>query len=504
VGAKTVLEMKGICKAFPGVQALQDVNLEVREGEVHVLLGENGAGKSTLIKILSDAYTKDAGHILLNGKKVQIDSPRQAQELGIAVIYQEFNLVPNLSVAENLFLSNLPGRNGMVDWSKLYGRAEEVLRGLDLQIDVKAPVKKLSVAHQQMVEIAKALCVNARIIVMDEPTSALTRHEIAELFETIRALKETGVSIIYISHRLEEVAEVGDRVTVLRDGQNVGTVEVGLTSLDTLIRMMVGRELRQKFPKIRVPIGSEMLRVEGLSREGVLHDVSFSLHAGEILGLFGLVGAGRTELAQAIFGAVPIDDGEVYVGGERVPMRSPKEAIDNGLGFLPEDRKAQGLIENMSVVGNITLAALDKISPRTFRLSPHQEQQVGGQYVEKLRIKTPSMQQWVKFLSGGNQQKVIVAKWLCSGSRVLIFDEPTRGIDVGAKVEVYQLMNELIRDGAGIIMISSELPEILGMSDRILVMRQGRIVAQLRPEEATQETLLQFAMGGNACEGRAI
>lgn len=504
MGTETILEMKGIYKAFPGVQALQDVDLEVREGKVHVLLGENGAGKSTLIKILSGAYTKDAGHILLNGKEVHIDSPRQAQELGIAVIYQEFNLVPQLSVAENLLLSNLPGRNGLVDWSELYSRAEEVLEGLDVQIDVKAPVKTLSVAHQQMVEIAEALCVNARIIVMDEPTSALTRHEIEELFKTIRALKETGVSIIYISHRLEEVAEVGDVVTVLRDGRNVGTVEVGSTSLDTLIRMMVGRELRQKFPKVKMPIGSEMLRVKGLSREGVLHDVGFSLHAGEILGLFGLVGAGRTELAQAIFGAVPIDAGEVYVNGERVLMRSPKEAIGNGLGFLPENRKAQGLIENMSVVGNITLAALDKISPRTFRLSLRQEQQVGGQYVEKLRIKTPNMQQWVKFLSGGNQQKVIVAKWLCSGSKILIFDEPTRGIDVGAKVEVYQLMNELIRDGAGIIMISSELPEILGMSDRILVMRQGRIVGELTPEEATQETLLQLAMGGNECEERAI
>jgi len=504
VGTETVLEMKGIYKAFPGVQALQDVDLEVREGEVHVLLGENGAGKSTLIKILSGAYRKDAGHVLLNGKEVQIHSPRQAQELGIAVIYQEFNLVAQLSVAENLFLSNLPGRNGVVDWSELYTRAEEVLRRLDLQIDVKAPVKTLSVAHQQMVEIAKALCVNARIIVMDEPTSALTRHEIEELFKIIRALKETGVSIIYISHRLEEVAEVGDVATVLRDGWNVGTVEVGSTSLDALIRMMVGRELTQKFPKAKVPIGSEMLRVEGLSREGILHDVGLRLHAGEILGVFGLVGAGRTELAQAIFGAVPIDDGEVYVNGERVSMRSPKEAIDNGLGFLPEDRKAQGLIESMSVLGNITLAALDKISPHTFRLSLREEQEAGGQYVEKLRIKTPSMQQWVKFLSGGNQQKVIVAKWLCSGSRVLIFDEPTRGIDVGAKVEVYQLMNELIKDGAGIIMISSELPEILGMSDRILVMRQGRIVGELTPEEATQETLLQLAMGGNACEERAI
>ena len=493
---ETVLLMEHIDKSFPGVHALDDVTFEVKKGEVHVLLGENGAGKSTLMRILAGAYRKDAGRIFLQGEEANIDSPKRALDLGIAVIYQELNLVPFLNAAENMYLGRQPTRGAFIKWRDLYAQAEAELEKLDVHVNVRVPVTRLSVANQQMIEISKALSVNADIIVMDEPTSALTSHEIEELFQAIRRLKEAGVSIIYISHRLEEVFEVGDRATVLRDGQRVDTVDLADVTIDDLIRMMVGRELTQKFPKIEAELGDEILRVENLSRHKELHNISFSLRAGEILGVFGLVGAGRTEVARAIFGADPIDSGQIYVNGNPVRIRSPRDAIALGFGFLTEDRKGQGLVPNMSVLGNITLAALSRLFPSSPFLSHAKEQAVGEQYVRDLAIRTPSMRQLVKFLSGGNQQKVIVARWLCSRSRILIFDEPTRGIDVGAKVEVYQLMNELVKEGVGVIMISSELPEILGMSDRVLVLHNGAVAGNVPRGEATQEYLLQLAYGG--------
>ena len=490
-----ILEMRGIDKAFPGVRALDSVDFVVRRGQVHCLVGENGAGKSTLIKILAGAYQKDKGTIRIKGQDIDHFTPHLAQEMGVSVIYQELELIPNLSVAENIMLGqatgNLPG--GFISWKKTYHAAQRVLDELGVNIDAVAPVKDLGVALQQMTEIAKALSRNADIIVMDEPTSALTEQEIPQLFETIRRLKAQNKSVIYISHRLEELYEIGDVATVLRDGSVVGTVPVSELSMDRLVAMMVGRELKEKFPKEEVNIGEESLRVEGLDREGVLHDISFSLRKGEILGIAGLVGSGRTEMARAIFGADPIDSGDVYIEGKKVNIKSPTDAVRSGLGFLTEDRKRQGLILIQSVRNNITLASLLRFSPNTF-IDQNNETGAAAQLVGSLDIKTPSLSQQVQFLSGGNQQKVVVAKWLCGKSKILIFDEPTRGIDVGAKVEVYQLMNELARQGTAIIMISSELPEVLGMSDRILVMREGEIAGEFTREEATQEKLLECAI----------
>lgn len=493
---ETALLMDSIDKSFPGVHALAKVSLEVKKGEVHVLLGENGAGKSTLMRILAGAYTKDSGRILIDGQEVNIDRPRRALDLGIAVIYQELNLVPSLNAAENIYLGRQPSRGGLVRWGELYVRTQAELQKLGVDINVRVPVRRLSVANQQMIEICKALSMKARIIVMDEPTSSLTNHEIDELFRTIRRLKETGVSVIYISHRLEEVFAIGDRATILRDGQRVTTVRLDDVTTDELIRLMVGRELTQKFPKQKTELGEEALRVEGLSRQGKLHDVSFSVRTGEILGVFGLMGAGRTEMARAVFGADRWDSGQMFVFGRPVKITRPRDAINKGIGFLTEDRKGQGLVPSLSVLGNVTLAAMDKLFPGTPFLSAPSERRVGERYIRDLNIRTPSMNQLVKYLSGGNQQKVIVARWLCSQSKVLIFDEPTRGIDVGAKVEVYQLMNQLVKEGVAIIMISSELPEILGMSDRILVLQQGRVTGIVPRAEASQERLLQLAMEG--------
>lgn len=494
-----ILEMTGISKAFPGVQALNNVNLIVRRGEVHCLVGENGAGKSTLIKILAGAYQKDAGTIRLRGQEINELNPHLARELGISVIYQELELIPYLSVAENIMLGQAPNGlpGGFISWKKTYEAVQRILHDLGVDINPRATVKTLGVALQQMTEIAKALSRNADIIVMDEPTSALTEKEIPQLFEAIRRLKAQGKSVIYISHRLEELYEIGDVATVLRDGAVVGCMPVSDLAMERLISMMVGRELKEKFPKDTVNIDGEVLRVENLNRSGVLRNISFSVRKGEILGIAGLVGSGRTELARAIFGADPIDSGEIYIEGQKRAIKSPTDAINAGLGFLTEDRKRQGLVLIQSVQNNITLASLRLFSPNTF-IRRASEAQTATQLVRALGIKTPSLYQQVKYLSGGNQQKVVVAKWLCSKSKILIFDEPTRGIDVGAKVEVYQLMNELVRQGAAIIMISSELPEILGMSDRILVMRDGEIVGEFDRAEATQEKLLERAISRRA------
>lgn len=492
-----LLQMRGIVKTYPGVRALEAVDFDVLPGEVHALVGENGAGKSTLMKILAGADSKDLGQIIVNGSEVQIDSPQEAMRLGISIIYQEFNLVPYMNAAENIFLGREPASAipGVIDFGKMYSDAERIVRELGVPLDVRVPVNQLSVAQQQMVEIAKATSRKARIIAMDEPSATLTEHELQNLFALIRRLKSEGVSIIYISHRLEEVFEIADRVTVLRDGALVATTNAADIDRDTIIRMMVGRELKDKIPKVAAAPGEVALTVRGLNRAGVLRDITLEVRRGEVLGLAGLVGAGRTEVARAIFGADPIDSGEIILDGRRVTVRSPRDAIRLGIGLVTEDRKALGLVLGMAVRENISLANLGPLSRLGF-IKRRREREVANQFVEDLMIKTPSVDQSVQNLSGGNQQKVVLAKWLFTQSKVLIFDEPTRGIDVGAKTEIYQLMNRLAENGVAIIMISSELPEVLGMSDRIIVMHDGSIAGELSGEEATQEKIMHLATGG--------
>jgi ribose transport system ATP-binding protein len=508
-----LVQMQGIVKRFPGVVALAGVDFDLQPGEVHVLLGENGAGKSTLIKILAGVYSKDEGRIFIQGQEVQDLTPKQAQAMGIRVIYQEFNQMPFVSVAENLFLGREPLRDEklrLIDWKKVYTESDEILKRLDCPVSPRRIVRDLSVAERQMVEIAKALSVDSRIIVMDEPTSALSLHEIEKLFQIIHLLKQKGVGIIYISHRLEEINRVGDRVTVLRDGRSVGIRKVGETNIDELIKMMVGRELKAKYPWEKREIQEEVvLRVKNFTSYGKFEKINFSLRRGEILSISGLVGAGRTELARAIMGLDPIDEGTVEIFGEEIRPKSPRSMIRRGLGVLPEDRKGQGITLVLPLIQNITIVALRRILRRFF-LNMGLERKLAGEYVRKLNIITPSLKTQVMYLSGGNQQKVVLAKWLFSQAKVLIFDEPTRGIDVGSKFEVHQIMMNLVKEGNSIIMISSELPEILGMSDRILVMREGRLTAELKREEATQEKILRYAMveaeGGSSThmEGRNV
>ena len=491
-----VLEMRNMTKRFPGVLALDNAQLELLPGEVHCLLGENGAGKSTMMKILAGAQPMDSGEILLEGEPVHIQSPHHAQELGISMIYQEFNLSPFLSVAENVFLGREPriGKTPLVDWKRMYQDARDILRKIRVELDVKRPVNELSIAQQQMVEIAKALSVQARIIVMDEPSATLTDHELGALFDLIKTLRRQDIGIVYISHRLEEVFQIGDRATIMRDGQHVGTEKVCDLDRENIIRMMVGRELKEEYPKEFFDRGKERLRVEGLCRAGHFEDISFSLHTGEIVALTGLVGAGRTEVARAIFGADKITGGAIHLDGEAIQVRSPRSAIHHGIGLLTEDRKNQGLVLGMTVRENTSLANLQAFMRGPF-IDSGKERAAARKYVEDLGIKTPSIEQMVQNLSGGNQQKVVLAKWLLTHSKVLIFDEPTRGIDVGAKAEIFKLMNELIRQGVAILMISSELPEVLGMCDRVLVMHEGRLAGELPGAEATQEKIMRLATG---------
>jgi ribose transport system ATP-binding protein len=486
--------MRGIHKKFPGVTALDDVDFDLIRGEAHVLLGENGAGKSTLMKILSGAYQKSAGRILFEGRGIEIHSPRHAQELGISTVYQELNLVPHLSVAANIFLGREPARSGVINDKRLHVETQDLLDTLGLSLNTGSLVTDLSIAQQQMIEVARALSWSAKILIMDEPTSALTDREISQLFVTIRRLKEKGVAIIYISHRLEELFEIGDRVTVLRDGKYVGTRDVAEVGTGELIQMMVERPLTEQYPKQFAAYGEEVLRIENLYSSGRLHNVSLSLKRGEVLGIAGLLGAGRTDLARAIFGLDPLESGQIYVRDEPKTIRSPRYAINLGIGFLTEDRKSQGLVLILSVKDNIVLASLERLS-KLGVVDRNQETEVASRFVDDLGIKTPGLQQKAMFLSGGNQQKVVLSKWLCSQADILIFDEPTRGVDVGAKVELYQLMNALTSNGAAIIMISSELPEILGMSDRILVMHNGGFTGEFSRAEATQERILQCALG---------
>jgi ribose transport system ATP-binding protein len=487
--------MTDIIKSFPGVLALNKVNFDLNSGEVHALVGENGAGKSTLMKILSGAYQPNSGRIQLNGEEISIKSPRIAREAGIGIIYQEFNLIPHLSVAENLFLGQEPiGLAGFLDRKKTLHRTSQILQELGLTILPNTPVNQLSVAEQQMVEVAKTLLYQSKILIMDEPTSALSASEIDTLFNTIRQLRQKHVGIIYISHRLEELFQIADRLTVLRDGNSIGTYQVKEVNKQKLIKMMADRELTEYYPRIRPEQGSIVLKVSHLSITGKLKDINFHLKSGEILGIAGLLGAGRTELARAIFGLESIDSGTILINGHEIRIHSPQKAIQSGIGFLTEDRKQLGLVLKLSVKENISLPNLDKISRQGF-LIWREEKDLAIRFVHDLAIKTPNIHQKVNFLSGGNQQKVVLSKWIARHLDVLIFDEPTRGIDVASKVEIYQLMNRLTEQGVGIIMISSELPEILGMSDRILVMQDGRIVAEFDTLEADQEAILTKALG---------
>jgi ribose transport system ATP-binding protein len=491
------LEMRGITKRFPGVLALDNVSLSVRKGEVHALLGENGAGKSTLMKILSGAYRMDEGEILFDGKPVEIHSSHDAQALNISTIYQELNLTEQLTVAENIFMGRQPTKGPfMVDWKGMFSKAQTILDDLGVDISAQALVRDLGVAHKQMVELAKSLSINSRVLIMDEPTAPLTSREIKTLFDTIRMLRSRGVSIIYISHRLEEVMEVCDRATIMRDGRNVTVLNVADTNLDEIIRYMVGRELKEKFPKIHPDIGETRLQVDKLNAGKQVKDISFSVRSGEILGIAGLVGAGRTETARAIFGMDPKESGTVSVDGKEVSIQHPLDAIRAGIGFVTEDRKGEGLVLTMPVSQNITLATLEKFGA-ALRLDLGGEKAVVLDFIDKLDIKTPSHLQLARNLSGGNQQKVVLAKWLLSDAKVILFDEPTRGIDVGAKIEVYNIINSLIRSGVAVVMISSELPEILGMSDRVAVMHQGEITGIFDNDGTlTQEKVLYYATGG--------
>ena len=488
-----LLEMQGIGKTFPGVRALEGVQLTVKEGQVHALLGENGAGKSTLIKILSGAYRKDEGQILFEGQPVEIRDPHDAQALGISTIYQEFNLAHDLTVAENVFLGHLPTKGGRVDWSTVKARTREILDTLGVELSVDAPISSLPIAEQQLVEIAKALNRKTRILIMDEPSALLGEKDLANLFRVVRSLQAQGIGIIYISHRLREIFELADEVTVLKDGRYVATRKVSEVTMDDLVKLMIGRDLKDVYPKRTVEQGDVLLEVSNLSQSKLLRDISFQLHAGEIVGFAGIVGSGRTELARAIFGADP-SSGEMRIAGKLYKPHSPAAAIRNGVALVTEDRKAQGLFLQLSVRINTTISGLRRLT-RLGVINFGKELTLVKRMIQELRIKTPTPSFLVLNMSGGNQQKVVLARWLSVGTRIFMMDEPTRGIDVGSKSEIYQIMDELTKQGVGIIMISSELPEVLGMSDRIMVMRQGRIVKELSRAEASEETIMQYAVG---------
>jgi ABC-type sugar transport system ATPase subunit len=486
--------MRGIGKSFPGVKALEGVDLKVRPGQVHALLGENGAGKSTLIKILSGAYTRDEGEIYFDGARVEIKSPADAENLGISTIYQEFNLAPHLTVAENIFLGHLPKKAGRVDWATVRARARELLDSLEVGLSIDALAGTLSVAQQQMVEIAKALNRNTRLLVMDEPSAVLGERDIDNLFDVVRRLQASGIGIIYISHRLKEIFDLADEVTVLKDGRYVDTRQVSDVTMDDLVTLMIGRDLEDVYPQRVGKPGEVVLEVTHLAQAHLAKDVSFTLRAGEILGVAGITGSGRTEMARVLFGADKATTGSMILFGKPYRPRSPRDAIDRGIAVVTEDRKRQGLLLKLQVYFNVTVAGLSRLS-RIGVLQLRQERALVAKWIQNLRIKTPSADFMVVNMSGGNQQKVVLARWLSLGIKVFIMDEPTRGIDVGSKSEIYQIMANLADQGVAIIMISSELPEVLGMSDRVLVMRDGRVAADLDRAEATEERVMHFAVG---------
>lgn len=491
-GSAPVIRMEHIHKSFGGVHALNDVHIEVYAGEVHALLGENGAGKSTLIKTMTGVYQPDSGEVYLYEEPVHFSGPREAQRQGIGAIYQEPSLFPDLDIAENILAGRQPTRAGRVDWPAMYREARQLLEKLGVRLDPGTKARNLSVAQQQMVEIARALSLDAQLLIMDEPTSSLTLTEVEELFRIIRQLRQAGTAIIFISHRLEELFAVADRVTILRDGHYVGTRDLSKVEIEDLIQMMVGRQVDELFPKQETSIGDALLEVSNITASGKFEKVSFVLRAGEILGLAGLIGAGRTDVARALFGIQPLHSGSIKIDGQAVTIRNPQQAMDLGIGFVPEDRQHHGLVLPMSIAANITLPILPRFATAGW-LRERNAKKVAATASRRLEVKSAGIDQKASELSGGNQQKVVLAKWLETGPRILILDEPTRGIDVGTKAAVHQLMSDLANQGVAILMISSELPEILGMSDRILVMREGQIIGEFTRAEATQEKIMASA-----------
>jgi ribose transport system ATP-binding protein len=495
-----LLCMEEIEKSFPGVDALKKCRFELKAGEVHALVGENGAGKSTLMKVFAGIYSKDGGRIIYKGKEVNIPNPHAAQQMGISMVHQELNLMPHLTAAQNIFIGREPFRlfKFILDENALNEKAQKIFDMMHLNLDPRAKVATLSVAKQQMVEIAKALSFDSDVLIFDEPSAALTDTEIAELFRIIRHLKEEGVGIIYITHRLEELKEISDRVTVLRDGLYVDTVQTKNVAIDQIIKLMVGRVIYESKPEVpKNPSQEVVLAVNNLTRGNELKNVSFKLMKGEILGFAGLVGAGRTEVARSIFGADPFDSGEIIVNGKKVNIKKPSDAASHSIGYLSEDRKRYGLCLGLDVETNIVLAMIDKLSGFLGWVNTPKVHSIAKNIVEKLSIRTPSLNQKAKNLSGGNQQKVVVGKWLAKDTNILLFDEPTRGIDVGAKSEIYSLLNDLAKQGKSIVMISSELPEILRMSHRVVVMCEGRVTGELKSDQVTQESIMRLATQRN-------
>ena len=491
---EVILTMNGIDKAFPGVHALDHVNLEIRKGEVHALMGENGAGKSTLMKVLTGIYTKDEGSIVYEGREVEFSNPREAQAAGIVIVHQELNMMNHLTVAQNIFIGREMMSGKLINDAKMNEEAAKLFKQLNIDIDPTEKMGNLTVGKQQMCEIAKAISHEAKVIIFDEPSAALTESEIEELFKIIRDLREKQLGIVYISHRMDEIKVITDRVTVMRDGGYVGTLITKDSTKDDIINMMVGRVIYED-PKTQsmVPPGAPVvLKVEHLNAGKMVRDVSFELHKGEILGFSGLMGAGRTETARALFGADPKESGEIYINGQKVDIKNPMDAVNHGIGYLSEDRKRYGIVVGKSVAENTTMATLTEFMSGLF-INKKKEAQIAEEYVKSLKTKTPTVDQLVVNLSGGNQQKVVIAKWLVRNCDILIFDEPTRGIDVGAKSEIYTLMNELVAQGKSIIMISSEMTEVLRMSDRIIVMCEGRKTGEIDISEATQENIMHAA-----------
>ncbi len=494
---KYILEFQNICKSFIGVKALSDISFKIRQGDVHALLGENGAGKSTLMKILSGAYTKDEGKIYFEGQEIHVKSAKESEKLGISIIYQELNLIPELSVAENIYLARQPLKKGIIDWKTMNKDAEDMLGSIDMKIPPRTKVAALSVAQRQMIEIAKAISINAKLVIMDEPTSALTDSETRKLFKVIQSLKSRGITVIYISHRMEEIFEICDSYTIMRDGRFISSGDIKDVSTDKIIEDLVGRPLTQVFPEKNNKIGEVVLEARDISNGKEVKGVSFNLREGEILGFAGLVGAGRTETLKAVFGADKHAKGEVTLYGKQVGIKSPKDAIQYGIGFLPEDRKKEGLVTELSVLDNVVMAKPEKaISKGVFSAAKARE--ICVRFIRELMIKTPSESQKTKYLSGGNQQKVVLAKWLNCEPGVIILDEPTRGIDVNAKMEIYNIIVKLAEQGKSIILISSEMQEIIGLCDRVNIMFEGRISGELSREELTQEEIMKYATGGSS------